>query len=383
MHAAPAFSPAFVPVKCCACAQPVQAAQAALFDFPTVVSDCRPWTNGRAVGRCTTCGLMQRLLDPTRAAEYRDVYAHYAMYSHARDGSDQQNFDADGMMSRTEKILRVVTPQLAAQPQAVLDIGCGSGAGLVSLARAFPQARIDGFEPNDKPAERQPHFPANVGQIHTRTLPEGTRYDLITLFHVLEHVEDLDGLFAMVRARLAPGGTLLVQVPYPALNPFDYVIADHVWHFTHRSLVALAARMQMRVTYSGNAIIAKELTLMAQVGEGAPDSIDDETAAEEASLAWLVEYKAFLDTLAAPQVAVYGTGPAGAWTGTVLGDAVVAYLDDDPARIGMTFNGKPVIAAQALRPGVPVVAPFPAYQLGPIMAKHAQLAFALAAHQNA
>ncbi len=52
----------------------------------------------------------------------------------------------------------------------------------------------------------------HVGDIATADLPERA-YNLITLFHVLEHLPRPDEALTRVGRWLAPGGTLLLQVP--------------------------------------------------------------------------------------------------------------------------------------------------------------------------
>ena len=70
---------------------------------------------------------------------------------------------------------------------------------------------------------------------------------------------------------------------------------------------------------------------------------------------------------------MYGTGPAAAWVGAVLGGKVHAYLDDDPARMGSTFNGKPVLPPREIGKSMPVIAPFPDYQAGWIAERNKDL----------
>ena len=59
------------------------------------------------------------------------------------------------------------------------------------------------------------------------------------------------------------------------------------------------------------------------------------------------------------------------WTGNILGhEKVYSYLDDDSSRWG-EFNDKPVQHPEQC--DLPVVAPFPDWQLSEIKAKHPEL----------
>lgn len=348
-----------------------------LYDFPTVTSDCRPWPAGRAVATCQACGIMQRSLLPDAASRIRQVYTGYEMFKHSNIGSDQLNFSPQGIpQARTEKILQFIEGKLHHKPASVLDIGSGSGAGLIALANQFPSAKIYGFEPNDKPAERQAAMPDNVVSIVSE-LPAATeKYDLVTLFHVLEHVEEVFDLLRFIGSVLSSHGNLLIQVPYATMGPFDYVISDHVWHFTQQSMVAILHKANFHVIYIGHELIEKELTVVASYGAEAPQFKGfDESKQTVDSITWLLDYKQFLDAVKrdACPCAVYGTGPSGAWAGQVLGDCVTAYIDDDPARVNATFNGKPVLPPHAIAAGMPVIAPFPDQQFRWIAEKNKAL----------
>ena len=179
---------------------------------------------------------------------------------------------------------------------------------------------------------------------------------------MIENIENVVELFDFIASRLTPGGQVLIQVPYSAYNPFDFVIADHVWHFSKRSLASLLNKSHFVEMYMGNESIEKELTALIVPGERCSLLMEpDEERHEIESIAWLLRYKTFLEDLKKDkrEFAVYGTGPAGAWTGLALGNHVIAYVDDDPARVHSKFNGKPILSPQEISKFLPVIAAFP------------------------
>jgi SAM-dependent methyltransferase len=101
---------------------------------------------------------------------------------------------------------------------AVLDIGCGDGRFLSGLADRFT---LTGLDLNPSAIERA-RLTRGLKDVYTLTIEEmrqrtdlaGT-YDVVTLFHVLEHVEDPAGLIASIAACLRPGGLLALSVPNP------------------------------------------------------------------------------------------------------------------------------------------------------------------------
>lgn len=93
-----------------------------------------------------------------------------------------------------------------------LDVGCGSGA---SLGRARSVGwRVTGIEMDATAAARARRLAEAVhtGDILSVPLPAG-QFDVVTAFHVLEHLPDPVGALRRMLAWLAPGGLLIVDVP--------------------------------------------------------------------------------------------------------------------------------------------------------------------------
>ncbi|NUQ39403.1 MAG: class I SAM-dependent methyltransferase, partial [Caldilineales bacterium] len=94
----------------------------------------------------------------------------------------------------------------------LLDVGCGSGAYGASLLRLGWQ--VDGIEPDSAAAERARAAGVQVsaGDLFSSPLPAAA-YDAITLWHVLEHLDDPVAGLRRLRPALKPGGLLLLETP--------------------------------------------------------------------------------------------------------------------------------------------------------------------------
>lgn len=97
--------------------------------------------------------------------------------------------------------------------QRLLDIGCGS-------ATFVRMALEDGFEAfGHEPGEEarriaELEVPGRVSDLSEQDRAEaGEKYDVITLFHTLEHIPSPFRYLKTVRKLLKPGGRLIVQVP--------------------------------------------------------------------------------------------------------------------------------------------------------------------------
>lgn len=94
----------------------------------------------------------------------------------------------------------------------VLDIGCGSGTFLAHLAQETG-AEVHGVDFKDLsglPWMRRLNF--HLGTLDAQDFGD-QRFDLITLWHFLEHDYQPLKTLARARALLAPGGKLIIEVP--------------------------------------------------------------------------------------------------------------------------------------------------------------------------
>jgi SAM-dependent methyltransferase len=127
-------------------------------------------------------------------------------------------------------------------PGPLLDVGAGRGR-FVAYARAHGYPDATGIEPS--PRAVAPHVaPVSLEDA------EFTDLGAITLWHVLEHVEDPEAALRRLRAWLRPGGTLLVGVPdldslqarIGGARWYHLDLPRHRTHFTCRGIVTLLER---------------------------------------------------------------------------------------------------------------------------------------------
>lgn len=100
----------------------------------------------------------------------------------------------------------------------VLDVGCGRPTFLAAL-RASTGATCVGFDADASAwgdVASWPGLELRAGSLDD--LPDGP-FDLVSMWHALEHLPDPVGTLAALRQRVRPGGALVVEVPdYDALT---------------------------------------------------------------------------------------------------------------------------------------------------------------------
>ncbi len=97
----------------------------------------------------------------------------------------------------------------------LLDVGCGNGAFLLRAREMGWQ--VAGCEPDPKAATtcRELGLHVYAGDAFNAKLECGS-FDVITLSHVIEHVQDPAALLARIQSLLRPGGLVWLALPNPA-----------------------------------------------------------------------------------------------------------------------------------------------------------------------
>ncbi len=95
----------------------------------------------------------------------------------------------------------------------LLDIGCGSGA-LIGLLkqRGFHVTGLDFSAEAAAVADAENGVRVIVGSLEEAAFPDRS-FDIVTLFHVMEHVTNPRQVLAEVSRILRPNGTVVLQVP--------------------------------------------------------------------------------------------------------------------------------------------------------------------------
>lgn len=133
----------------------------------------------------------------------------------------------------------------------ILDIGAGTGEFL-SVAKNDGWQTI-GVEPSDR--AKGIAKSKGISFVEETSELESHSFDLISMWHVLEHVPDLDKQIKELKRLLKPTGTLIVAVPnfksYDAKHygkfwaAFDVPI--HFWHFSKTAIQLLFEREEMKL----------------------------------------------------------------------------------------------------------------------------------------
>lgn len=133
----------------------------------------------------------------------------------------------------------------------ILDIGAGTGEFL-SVARQDGWKTI-GVEPSDKAKAIAKN--KGVSFVEQTSELESHSFDVISMWHVLEHVPNLNQQIKELKRLLKPNGTLIIAVPN--FKSFDakhygkfwaaYDVPIHFWHFSKTAIKKLFQKEEMQL----------------------------------------------------------------------------------------------------------------------------------------
>jgi len=178
------------------------------FDYELLTCS-NPW---RFV-RCHACRHVW--LNPRPAVAELGVVYPPTYYAYNYDAINPIARKAKELLDR-RKIAKIVRycPQA---PKSYLDVGCGDGRFMRVMEQlGVPRAGLYGLELDNRVVQRlrgQGYSGVSCERAEdVSSFPEGG-IDLVTMFHVIEHVDNPGTVIARVRRWLSPGGVFALETP--------------------------------------------------------------------------------------------------------------------------------------------------------------------------
>ncbi|MFY0482482.1 class I SAM-dependent methyltransferase [Flavobacterium sp. PLA-1-15] len=133
----------------------------------------------------------------------------------------------------------------------LLDIGAGTGDFLAMAKNNGWQ--ITGIEPSDRAktiaVKKGVEFAQSTDSLQAES------FDVITMWHVLEHVPNVEKQIKELKRLLKPDGTIIIAVPN--FRSFDakyyrrfwagFDVPRHLWHFSKKAIKQLFLKEKMKV----------------------------------------------------------------------------------------------------------------------------------------
>ncbi|WP_426483440.1 class I SAM-dependent methyltransferase [Flavobacterium sp. 2] len=133
----------------------------------------------------------------------------------------------------------------------ILDIGAGTGDFLLTAKN--DGWNVIGIEPSDRAKNIAKQ--KGISFVEEMSELENNSFDVITMWHVLEHVPNLELQIQELKRLLKPTGTLIIAVPN--FKSFDakhygefwaaFDVPIHFWHFSKKAIKMLFEKVDMKL----------------------------------------------------------------------------------------------------------------------------------------
>jgi 2-polyprenyl-3-methyl-5-hydroxy-6-metoxy-1,4-benzoquinol methylase len=215
--------------------------------------DCEDYTVSHetfCITTCNECGF--RITNPR--PEDSVISNYYKSNQYISHSGTADNFvDKIYLLARkfTLKWKLSLVSKYKMSPGKILDYGCGTGE-FINVCKASSWI-VNGVEPSETAREKS--ITLNKVKIFESVDEIHDKYDIVTLWHVLEHIPNLEYTLQKLSYALNDDGTLFIAVPnYKSYDAqyyqnfwAAYDVPRHLWHFDKSVMIKLLAKFSLRV----------------------------------------------------------------------------------------------------------------------------------------
>jgi 2-polyprenyl-3-methyl-5-hydroxy-6-metoxy-1,4-benzoquinol methylase len=196
------------------------------------------------IQQCKECGFLftnPRPLSADLGKYYQS--SEYISHSNAKRGIFNQVYQLIRRYTLSKKFHLI---KKYAKGNHILDVGCATGEFLNYMkSKGWNTTGVEPDEQVRQIAKETYHL--NIYDESQVPIMKDESFDVITLWHVLEHVADLSGRMKDLNRILKPGGILIIAVPNSNSPDADiykenwaaYDVPRHLYHFSEKSMKML------------------------------------------------------------------------------------------------------------------------------------------------
>ena len=194
------------------------------------------------MGDCLACGLVQQIDIPSEEALHIYYSHHYRQdYKSAFEPRLKHVHRAGGVA--LDRLARMAAIGVRGAGQALLDIGAGGGE-FCFMAEKNGFA-VQGVEPHEGYSEfARAHYGIRIDTCGVADIPAQSA-DVVTMFHVFEHLADPQAVAQKVWQILRENGVWVIEVPNILqidASPHNVFFKAHLFYYSRWSLATATSR---------------------------------------------------------------------------------------------------------------------------------------------
>lgn len=320
-----------------------------------VFSDCKVWTGELPTIYKCECGYVRKSYKSNLWDSIVKAYEDYSPFFQSSGVEQLSVISSNGHGKRRSDILvEFLLSNLEKRTQiSVLDYGCGNGPILKSIRNYFDSVILSGADLGEKPRCEIESIQAGTKYVNLLESRIDESYDLVSLIHVLEHLENPRVTLSNLVQHLNLNGYLLIQVPNTSQNPFDMQIIDHISHFSTKSLFNIVKELDLEIIYLGE-VIGREITVLLR--KSVQNKVMElTTELEDIPISrtrdFLSNWRLCIESniVLKKDLYIFGTSIAASWVFSICSELcidILAFVDEDPSRVGSKLFDRRIISVE-------------------------------------
>ena len=358
-------------MNCNICKYPLATAIFSSKENVSITSLCEVHLQKTEVFFCKNCGHLQT----TPLVDLEEYYDRSYKILIDTEEEDQlyQSIDGKPKYRIDHQVATLVSKVILPQDAQILDYGCAKSATFKKLIATRTDLTPHLFDVSEMYIPFWKKFVRpNNWATYTVKSEWDEYFDLVTSFFALEHVAKPEEMLMTIDRLLKPGGVFYGIVPNTYTNIADFVVIDHVNHFSKSSLEFLLNNTGFEAididaeSHSGAFVITARKKLTHNSSPLENPSSQDSIANLEQQATSIAEYwynitakvRSFeAEHRNSESVAIYGSGFYGTFIATCLEnlERVECFIDLSPYRQGKYLLEKPILSPQDLNKSTEII----------------------------
>lgn len=340
--------------QCNICESPLSAPIYDSHSAQSLTSLCQLYPANTQVWFCENCGHI--LSDSLAQTEEYYANSYKILLNHDDEDQIYEVID-EKVIYRTDHQLKVLLNKLKLQNgQKILDYGCAKATMAKKLLVQMPELDFYFFDVSQMYHNYWERLtaPENCAVNHTPT-SWIHHFDLITSYFSLEHIPNLRQSVQHIASLLKDEGVFYAIVPDTFGNIADFVVVDHVNHFTVASITRLLQDEGfVSIEVDAQSHRGALIVVACKQGERSQKSSlsDLPSKVQELAQFWnnLDKRIAEAEIIQSGSAAIYGSGFYGAYIYSHLRNpaTIQVFLDQSPFQQGRTLFDVPIVSPTEL-----------------------------------